>query len=185
MIYFTSDTHFCHDRDFIWGHRGFKSCAEANEAIINNWNSTVNADDEVYMLGDFFFGNDIDYIESTLNKLNGKIHLIIGNHDTETKLNMIYRKHPEKIVSIDYATLVKYNKISIYCSHYPTVTVDPKYARFGKSVINAFGHTHDDNKFYVDDAGNTNQYMYNVALDAHNNQLVSIETLINDVRNYK
>ena len=32
-IWFTSDLHFCHDRDFIYGPRGFKSVQEMNEAI--------------------------------------------------------------------------------------------------------------------------------------------------------
>ena len=31
MIYITSDLHFCHDRGFIYGPRGFKSVHEMNE----------------------------------------------------------------------------------------------------------------------------------------------------------
>ena len=33
-IFFTSDLHFMHDREFIWGPRGFKDVYEMNEAII-------------------------------------------------------------------------------------------------------------------------------------------------------
>lgn len=53
MIYFTSDTHFNHDREFIWGPRGFKNINESNKTIIDNWNNTVGPNDDVYMLGDF------------------------------------------------------------------------------------------------------------------------------------
>ena len=37
MIYFISDTHFNHDRDFIWGNRGYNSVNEMNEDIIINF----------------------------------------------------------------------------------------------------------------------------------------------------
>jgi calcineurin-like phosphoesterase family protein len=35
-IWFTSDTHFGHQKEFIWGPRGFKSSKEHDEAIICN-----------------------------------------------------------------------------------------------------------------------------------------------------
>ena len=91
MIYFIADTHFNHDREFIWGPRGFKSVEESNQTLIDNWNSTVYKYDGVYMLGDFFLGADLDYVRDTLSKLNGSIHLILGNHDTNAKIE-IYKK---------------------------------------------------------------------------------------------
>ena len=32
-VFFTSDTHFCHDRGFVYEPRGFKNIEEMNEAI--------------------------------------------------------------------------------------------------------------------------------------------------------
>jgi len=52
QIWFTSDTHFGHDRDFVWGVRGFKNVDEMNKEIIKRWNSVVAKDDIVYHLGD-------------------------------------------------------------------------------------------------------------------------------------
>jgi calcineurin-like phosphoesterase family protein len=49
-----------------------------NEALIANWNSVVGVDDVVYHLGDFSFGKNIKEIR---DRLNGKIHLVMGNHD--------------------------------------------------------------------------------------------------------
>ena len=49
MIYFISDTHFNHDKAFIWGPRGFKSVQEANETIIKNWLETVTREDDIYV----------------------------------------------------------------------------------------------------------------------------------------
>ena len=50
MIYVTSDLHFGHDREFIFGPRGFKTIQEHDEAIIQNWNSVVTKSDLVYIL---------------------------------------------------------------------------------------------------------------------------------------
>ena len=57
MIYLTSDTHFCHDREYIYQARGFSSIEEHDENIVKNWNSVVNPDDEVYLLGDVVLMN--------------------------------------------------------------------------------------------------------------------------------
>ena len=59
MIWLTSDTHFCHDREFIFGPRGFSCVEEMNKAIVERWNSVVSDDDTVYHLGDTIL-NDID-----------------------------------------------------------------------------------------------------------------------------
>ena len=40
-IFASSDLHFGHDREFLWGPRGFRSSIEHDEAIIANWNSVV------------------------------------------------------------------------------------------------------------------------------------------------
>lgn len=39
--YFTSDTHFGHNKEFVFKERGFNSVEEMNAAIIKNWNSVV------------------------------------------------------------------------------------------------------------------------------------------------
>ena len=45
MIYFTSDCHFSHDKEFLWGPRGFKNQWEMNEKIIENWYNIFHPDD--------------------------------------------------------------------------------------------------------------------------------------------
>ena len=84
-IYFLSDTHFCHDRDFIYSPRGFKNVTEMNSAIIKNWNNVINYDDDVYILGDIMLNDNIEGLKC-LESLKGKIHIIIGNHDTDARI---------------------------------------------------------------------------------------------------
>lgn len=173
MIYFIADTHFNHDREFIWGPRGFKSIEESNQTLIDNWNSTVYKYDGVYMLGDFFLGADLDYVRDTLSKLNGSIHLILGNHDTNAKIE-IYKK-AANVVEIVSATQFSYAHRHFYLSHYPTITANlndtPETA-----VFNLHGHIHSKQKFYED-----RPYMYNVAVDAQDNRPVSIDKVLSDI----
>ena len=70
-IWLTSDLHLGHDREFIWGPRGFKSVWENDAAIIKNWNDMVDAKDEVYLLGDVMLGNN----EAGIKKLKN-LHTI-------------------------------------------------------------------------------------------------------------
>ncbi len=55
-----------------------------NQAMINNWNKVVGKNDEVYHLGDVGF-LDEDSLFAIISKLNGRKHLIWGNHDQTIK----------------------------------------------------------------------------------------------------
>ena len=178
MIYFTSDTHFCHNKPFLYEPRGFKSIEEHDKTIVANWNSIVKSEDEVYLLGDVMLIDNekgIKYLKS----LNGKIHLILGNHCTDTRVEL-YKTCPN-IVSIDYAKEIKIGKNYFWLCHYPTITANYDDDKpWAKHLINIYGHTHQQNKFY-----NDNPYMYCVCLDAHDNYPVSLEQIVEDVQNKK
>lgn len=86
MIYFIADTHFNHANIIKLGSRPFQDVNEMNEELINRWNKKVKRGDNVYHLVDFAFGkyNDINNIRL---RLNGKVHLIIGNHDHRNSIH--------------------------------------------------------------------------------------------------
>lgn len=78
----TSDQHFYH-RNIIkpeYEDRPFIDLDNMHECMIMDWNSVVHKKDFVYVLGDLAFGNK-EMIRSILDRLNGRIHLIMGNHD--------------------------------------------------------------------------------------------------------
>ena len=58
-----------------------------DEVLIENWNSIVNSGDVVYHLGDFMVWRKTSAerqrqrIVNLTKRLNGNIHLIMGNHD--------------------------------------------------------------------------------------------------------
>jgi len=51
------------------------------QVIVDRHNTCVRANDTVYDLGDFAFRCSAEYAAMWLAKLNGKRHLILGNHD--------------------------------------------------------------------------------------------------------
>ncbi|MGM5018626.1 metallophosphoesterase family protein [Tardiphaga sp. 367_B4_N1_1] len=82
QIFFTSDTHFGHERIIELAGRPFASTLEMDEAMIREWNGAVGTADTVYHLGDFAFDDHEPY----LRRLNGSKHLIRGNHDHRRRL---------------------------------------------------------------------------------------------------
>jgi calcineurin-like phosphoesterase family protein len=80
-IWFVSDTHFCHNKDFLWGGRGFNNVEDHDKFIISKWNEYISKDDIVFHLGDFMLNGSIEKLKSYLEQLTGNINLIWGNHN--------------------------------------------------------------------------------------------------------
>ena len=77
-----ADTHFGHNNIIGYENRPFRDVREMDAKLIELWNSTVAAEDVVYMLGDFTLSRNKGIIASLVSKLNGRKILIMGNHDT-------------------------------------------------------------------------------------------------------
>jgi calcineurin-like phosphoesterase family protein len=80
MIFYTSDTHFSHERIIELSDRPFEDAQEMNEMIIRYWNETVEPGDTVYHLGDVAMGTIVDSLP-LVGRLNGFKILVPGNHD--------------------------------------------------------------------------------------------------------
>lgn len=85
MKFFTSDAHFFHRNVIKYDNRPFDNVEQMNEQLILNWNSVVEQEDEVYYLGDFGMGASEDKLFNILQRLNGRIYYIFGNHDKVVK----------------------------------------------------------------------------------------------------
>lgn len=174
-IWLTSDLHFGHDREFIWGPRGFKSVDEMNEAIIKNWNAVVAPEDEVYVLGDLMLGDNEAGIKM-IKQLKGTIHVILGNHDTATRKALYEDCY--NVVDVKYADVIKFNGYTFYLSHYPTMTSNLEKEFSRHCVLNLYGHTHQQTNFYEG-----LPFCYHVGLDSHNCTPVLIEQVLTDIKN--
>jgi calcineurin-like phosphoesterase family protein len=79
-IYFTSDHHFGHKNIIKFSKRPFNDVSEMDEVLIQKWNEKINPEDEVYHLGDVGLSSS-GKLRKILDRLNGKIYLISGNHE--------------------------------------------------------------------------------------------------------
>jgi len=80
-IFFTSDPHYGHLNIIKYCNRPFYYIEEMNKALINNWNSVVDKDDLVYIIGDLSMSYNKEKLKAILEQLNGTKILIKGNHD--------------------------------------------------------------------------------------------------------
>lgn len=64
--WFISDTHFSHFNIIRYTGRPFETVEEMN--LIKNWNDCVDANDQVFFLGDFGLG-DVDHLHPICSQL--------------------------------------------------------------------------------------------------------------------
>ena len=174
-IFATSDLHLGHDRAFVWGARGFKSIEEHDAEIIKRWNEVVTAEDDVYILGDLMLGDNAHGIQC-LSQLNGKLHILTGNHCTAAR-QKLYHTLENMVEFCGCATTIKYKKKQLYLSHYPTITSNME-ANPHQAVFNLYGHTHQTTNFY-----NGQPFMYHVGVDSHNCYPVLLDDVITEIKN--
>lgn len=133
--FYISDNHFLHNNifeKFTPSSRPFKTGDEMTEHMIASWNSVVPENGDVWNLGDFCFGkgSTLEEAEKIFARLNGRKHLIIGNHeDIGLKLpwNSIspYREHRE-------------NGIKVVLFHFPIEDWSGRY----RGSVHFHGHVH-------------------------------------------
>ena len=134
MNYFISDLHLGHVNCLSFDNRPFKTIEQQDETITRNWNKTVGLDDDVYLLGDIGWYNSAKMIE-IFKDLNGKIHLIKGNHDGKLLKN---RELQNVFVEItDYKELLIDGSIVVLC-HYPI----PCFKNHFYGSYHLYGHVH-------------------------------------------
>lgn len=140
-VFVSSDLHFNHTNILKYHPERGTSIQEMNEKIIQNWNSVVNKTDICYILGDVAMGKVQDCIP-LIKRLNGRLHLILGNHDTALK-KLISNSNEKLFDSIQDYLELKHNYNGIKCKvimfHFPI-------ARFNgghyESNFHLHGHCH-------------------------------------------
>lgn len=135
MNYFVSDLHMGHENVLAFDNRPFKTIEDHDKTIINNWNDTVELDDDVHLLGDISWHNATKTIE-IFKQLNGNIHLIKGNHDGKLLKNRELQSRFVEIV--DYKELQLENGKGIVLCHYPI----PCFKNHYYGWYHLYGHVH-------------------------------------------
>ena len=180
-IFFTADTHFGRDSFFKQGytdrHKIWKNAQEMNEALIENWNKTVGRDDTVFILGDFSNIDDPMRNVRLWNRLNGKKKLILGNHDTQQRLDI--KNFPLGKVTFPSCTTINTPEWELFLTHYPCLDWTNKYKwdeegnKIGQHAIQLYGHVHNKELPALE-----GERAYNVGVDVNNFRPVSLEDIL-------
>ena len=133
-VFFTGDTHFSHSNIIKYDPRPFASVEEMNETLIKNWNACVQPTDSVYHLGDVGMGRP-QALRTILDRLNGKIFLIRGNHDKAAE-HKLCRDRFAWIKDYHFAVFNGGVKIALF--HYALRTWD----RAHHGTWHLYGHSH-------------------------------------------
>ena len=132
MIFLESDSHYFHSKIIEYCNRPFKTAEKMNNTLIECHNSVVSKEDEVYHLGDFSFGN-LDQTKQILKKLNGKHHLIIGNHD---KFSW------KEYIDIGFSSVQRFMYLSLPNIGCVGLSHDPAIATIDQTIPWITGHIH-------------------------------------------
>lgn len=147
--WFIADTHFYHANIIKYCNRpwnkGFddkhemvvddECVREMNDEIIRRWNAVVKRDDIVWMLGDFCFGKR-ENVQEVFPKLNGRINLVMGNHDhhkVEFYQSVGFHRVYDRPVIINKFVILSHAPLEFLNSNCPFYSV--------------FGHIHDSDMY--------------------------------------
>ena len=175
MDYFIADTHFGHEK--MRALRGFASVREMDEALINAWNTRVQPEDHIYIVGDLIYRSDCP-ATYYLEKLNGIKHLAIGNHDRQW-LRLL---HPEKWF-VECAFILEGERDWGYftASHYPMM--DWYRRRHGAHLV--YGHIHNMTKDPYYHYLQTVPRAYNAGVEVNEYRPVTIQELMENTQLYR
>lgn len=134
MIYYISDVHLGHENVLKFDKRPFADTEEMWQIMLERWNEKVKAEDDVYILGDVCYHSKYTP-EFYLQQLNGKKHLIVGNHDRAVL------DSPSAIacfVSIDPILWIKDRERDVVLCHFPMAEWDG----MRRKSWHVYGHIH-------------------------------------------
>jgi len=188
-ILYIADCHFYHRRlNTEMDRRGFASVEEMNGHMIRQWNTAVNRKDDVYILGDFSL---VDGFQTAgiLERLNGRKHLIIGNHDERH----LRDKHFDDRL---YRSVKQYEEIrdkgrTVILSHYPVFCYKGQYRRDKQGnpmTYMLYGHvhnTHDEaliNRFIEETRATRVQFRHMPELEPVPCQMINCFCMFSDYR---
>ncbi len=172
--WFTSDYHLGHANIIEYCDRPFKDLDTMNETIIRNHNARVKPSDTVFFIGDFCFHNSsggkvgeggLTKSQEYIDRLNGNIVFIKGNHDKNNSLNTCLS-----------SGVINLGGYDIFLTHRPE-DYNHRYK------INLVGHVHKD---WKSKGMKNNVVLINVGVDVWGFKPISIQEILkelNSVRN--
>lgn len=136
MNYYIADLHFGHANilNFESSNRPYSCVEDMDLDLIKSWNAVVDWDDDVYILGDFCFKSR-NHWKTYISQLNGRKHLIIGNHDEKYIRQEEYR---DLFDSVCHIKRIYDQPYDIVLCHYPLA----EWQGYHRGAYHFYGHVH-------------------------------------------
>lgn len=173
---YISDLHFAHNNVILFDKRPWFTLEEMEEGIVENWNNAVYGKTTTFILGDFYWGKNVEDCARILQRLKGEKVLIRGNHDPRLgsdfykQVNLIAKNRGFKDV-LDYA-IVKDGLFECVLSHFPMLAYVHDYK---SSVYMLHGHVHDTKEAHnVDVCVNFIQSQYIPGSHDNRGQIINV-----------
>ncbi len=178
--WFTSDTHFFHSNVIRLSKRPFKDIDHMHQVFMENWNSVVHPNDNIYVLGDLSFGPP-PMMRKILSRLHGYKILVMGNHDRKKGkqhlLNLGFNEVYTIEDSMDMFQQLKWQEeLGFWLSHFPYKSADEthfnkyeKYQLLNTGIPLLCGHVHC--------AWKTRGNIFNVGVDQNNYTPINLEEI--------
>lgn len=137
-MFFTADLHFGHRAMPYRFRKIFRDVEDHDESLIYEWNKTVPADGHVFILGDFSFSGTARTME-ILDRLNGRLYLVSGNHDrgmsatVKDRFEWVKPYHEQKVPYDD-------GQVRLVMGHFPFLS----WHNMHHGSYNLHGHCHDN-----------------------------------------
>lgn len=137
-LFFAADAHFFHKNILNLDPRPFASLDDMHESIVARWNEIVGLTDKVWFLGDLAYRvEDMAALVTLYARLNGRIHMVWGNHDRR----YARRLHEYKQIHFESAhdlTEIKFHGQRITLCHYAMRVWPGSH----KGAWHLYGHSH-------------------------------------------
>lgn len=190
-IFFTSDLHVGHSNVIRFCNRPYADIKAMSEGLIQNWNWAVGENDIVFDLGDMFWWDSRHDVKKFIEKLNGFIYKVPGNHDMDCKklFELCDPKKVEVLDDINTLWVTGLNEarptktLEMVMCHYPLAT----FPHWTHDVLQVFGHIHSGptTSNEVDVPGKDlilNKKQYDVGVDNNNYTPIELREILKKLK---
>lgn len=164
--YVASDLHLGHENIIDLTDRPFNTIEEMDDVLISNWNTTVSPDDTVLFLGDLVAYSTTKKQKEYLDRLNGDIIFITGNHDEITM-------NTEDCIPVYKSLEFQVSGINFYATHYPEDIPNIRW------LLHGHVHNNDlcENPFY-----NPQNNRLNLSIEVINYKPIPMEEIVSIIK---
>lgn len=165
MVYFTSDLHLGHRGIIEMQQRPFSNVEEMNRCLLEHYNSVVQKNDTVYLLGDLCHHLPVPQANEWIRRMKGKKILVRGNHDKIYDEGLFEEICDFKTISCD--------GIYFALMHYPMLSWPKK----NSGSIHLHGHIHAGEEYNRKNREDGIR-RYDVGVDANAYYPVSVKQIV-------